>query len=41
MTDTIIYWVVTGLLLLVIAWLLVIPAPGHEPVIQWMHGVMA
>jgi len=39
MTDTIIYWLVTGLLLLFIAWLLVIPTPGHDPIIQWVHVV--
>ena len=38
MTDTIVYWVVMGLLLLFIAWLLVVPAPGHDPLIQFMHA---
>lgn len=38
MTDTIVYWVVMGLLLLFIAWLLVIPAPGHDPLVSFMHA---
>ena len=38
MTDTVIYWVVMGLLLLFIAWLLVAPAPGHDPLIQFIHA---
>ena len=39
--DRVIYWVLMGLLLLAIAWLLVAPAPGHDPLVQFMHGAMA
>jgi hypothetical protein len=40
MTDTIIYWVVTGLLVLFIAWLLFIPAPGHDPLLVFQHAAL-
>lgn len=40
MTDTIVYWIVMGLLLLFIAWLLVVPAPNHDPLISFQHAAL-
>ena len=41
MVDSILYWGIIVALLLCIAWLLLAPAPGHDPLIQFMHGAMA
>lgn len=40
MVDTIVYWLLTGLLVLCIVWLLFTPAPGHEAIITWSHSVL-
>jgi len=39
--DSILYWGIIIGLLLCIGWLLLTPAPGHDPLIQFMHGAMA
>lgn len=42
MTDTIVYWVIMAALVVFIAWLLVVPAPGHAPIVQLTHtGLLA
>ena len=38
MVDSILYWALMLLLLACIGWLLLVPAPGHDPLIQFMHG---
>jgi hypothetical protein len=40
MTDSIVYWVIMIMLLAFIGWLLLAPAPGHDPLIQFFHGGM-
>jgi hypothetical protein len=40
-TDSAIYWAIMVALLVFIGWLLLAPAPGHDPLIQFMHGAMA
>lgn len=37
-TDRVIYWVLMGLLLLGIVWLLFAPAPGHDPLLVFTHA---
>jgi hypothetical protein len=42
MTDSVIYWVIMALLLGFIGWLLLVPAPGHDPLIALRHsGLLA
>ena len=41
MTDSLLYWGIVLALLVFIGWLLLAPAPGHDPLIQFMHGAMA
>jgi hypothetical protein len=36
--DSVLYWVLTGLLFLCILWLLFTPAPGHDPLIVFTHA---
>jgi hypothetical protein len=38
MTDSVIYWVIMALLLGCIGWLLLVPAPGHDPLISLHHS---
>jgi hypothetical protein len=40
-TDSAIYWAIMVALLVYIGWLLLAPAPGHDPLVQFMHGAMA
>jgi hypothetical protein len=39
-TDTIVYWVIVGLLFGFICWLLLAPYPGHDPLVQFMHATV-
>ena len=41
MTDSAIYWAIMVALLVYIGWLLLAPAPGHDPLVQFMHEAMA
>jgi hypothetical protein len=42
MVDTAFYWALMALLVGIIAWLLFVPAPGHEAVIVLHHsGLLA
>jgi uncharacterized membrane protein YhdT len=40
MTDSIIYWAIMLALLLFIGWLLLAPAPGHDPLVSFQHAAL-
>jgi hypothetical protein len=37
LTDSIIYWLIVCAMLVFIGWLLLTPAPNHDPLIQFQH----
>jgi hypothetical protein len=40
-TDGLIYWAIIVALVVFIGWLLLAPAPNHDPLVQFVHGALA
>jgi hypothetical protein len=39
-TDGLIYWAIIVALVVFISWLLLAPAPNHDPLMQFAHTVL-
>lgn len=38
--DTAIFYLITAVVIVFIAWLLLVPAPGHDPLVTFAHARM-